>query len=191
MSNICVYASSSEHLAPEFYDLAFSLGKRIAGRGDTLVFGAGTKGLMGSLARGAKSQNGNILGIIPEALNLPGIVYEECSELVVAPEMRSRKQLLDARSDAMIALPGGFGTLEEVSEMITAKQLGYHSKPIIIFNAFGFYDNLLKQFEEYIAQGFALADCRKLYFVTDSIDEMLDYIDSYRHSQRNVHTKYR
>ena len=111
---ICVYSSSSQKLDPLYYSLAEELGRRIAIGGDTLEFGAGMVGTMGATARGVKSMGGRIIGIIPEALNKKGIVYEECDELIVTPEMRSRKKLLDERSDVLIALPGGFGTLEEL-----------------------------------------------------------------------------
>lgn len=177
---ICVYSSSSEKLEQKYYDIAEKIGERIAQNGDTLVFGAGMVGTMGATARGTKKHGGKIIGVIPEALNLKGIRYEECDELYVTPEMRSRKRMLDENSDVLIALPGGFGTLEEVLEVITSKQLGYHSKPIIIFNLNGFYDKLLAQFEEIYAQSFAKRAFSSIYYVTDSIDDMFDYIENYK-----------
>lgn len=177
---ICVYSSSSEKLDQKYYDIAEKLGKRIAQNGDTLVFGAGMVGTMGATARGAKSAGGRIIGVIPEVLNIKGILYEECDELYVTPEMRSRKRMLDENSDVLIALPGGFGTLEEVLEVITSKQLGYHSKPIIIFNYGGFYDKLLAQFEEIYSQAFAKRAFSSIYYVTDDIDDVFAYIDSYK-----------
>lgn len=189
--NICVYSSSSDKLEEKYYILAETLGKRIAQSGDVLVFGAGARGLMGATARGAKSCGGKIIGVIPEALNLKGILYEECDKLIVTPEMRSRKKALDENSDVLVALPGGFGTLEEVIEVITSKQLGYHTKPIILFNAFGFYDNLLKQFDTYTEQNFASDDYMSLFYVTDSIDAMFEHIDTYKHIARTVQDKYK
>ncbi len=176
---ICVYSSSSKTLDRIYYDFAEALGKKIGERGDTLVFGAGTEGMMGATARGAKTNNGRIIGVIPEVLNVKGIVYEECDELIVTPEMRMRKRMLDESSDVLIALPGGFGTLEEVLEVITSKQLGYHQKPIVIFNFNGHYDSLLKQFDECYDRNFAKPVYKTLYFVAKSIDEAFDYIDNY------------
>lgn len=175
----------------KYYILAETLGKRIAQRKDTLVFGAGARGLMGATARGAKSYHGKIIGVIPEALNIKGILYEECDKLIITPEMRSRKKALDENSDVFIALPGGFGTLEEVTEVITSKQLGYHSKPIIIVNAFGFYDNLMNQFKTFTEERFASNDYLELFFVTDNIDLLFDYIDNYKHISRTVQDKYK
>lgn len=178
--NICVYSSSSEKLDRKYYDIAEKVGEKIAKRGDTLVFGAGMVGTMGATARGAKNAGGRIIGVIPEALNVKGILYEECDELYITPEMRSRKRMLDENSDILITLPGGFGTLEEVLEVITSKQLGYHSKPIVIFNYCGYYDNLLAQFEESYSQNFAKRVFSSIYYVTDDIDDMFDYIDNYK-----------
>jgi uncharacterized protein (TIGR00730 family) len=118
--------------------------------------------------------------VIPRALNVAGVVYEACDELVETPGLRERKGIMDERSDAFIALPGGYGTLEEVLEIITLKQLRYHNKPIVILNIGGFYDNLLKQFEIIIDGRFAKEECRRLYFVTGSTEEALDYIDAYK-----------
>ncbi len=178
--SICVYSSSSEKLDKKYYDIAEKVGERIGQRGDTLVFGAGMVGTMGATARGAKKAGAKIIGVIPEVLNCKGIVYEECDELYITPEMRSRKRMLDEKSDVLITLPGGFGTLEEVLEVITSKQLGYHSKPIIIFNFNGYYDCLLGQFEESYKQNFAKVAFSSLYYVTDDIDDMFRYIDEYK-----------
>lgn len=178
--NICVYSSSSDKLDGKYYALAEELGEKMAERGHTLVFGAGVVGTMGATARGIKKGKGRIIGIIPEKLNLKGIVYEECDELIVTPEMRSRKKLLDERSDAFIALPGGFGTFEEVLEVITSKQLGYHSKPIVFLNYEGYYDPLFAMFEKSYAENFAKPVYRTLYHVSESVEDALCYIENYK-----------
>ena len=188
--SICVYSSSSQKLESEYYDYAEELGRRIGKNGDTLVFGAGSKGLMGATARGAKAFGAKVIGVIPEALNLPGVPFEECDELTVTPDMRSRKKLLDESADVLVALPGGFGTLEEVLEVITSKQLGYHSKPIVILNPFGYYDALLKQFEHSFELNFADRSYSELYYVTDDIDDMFRFIDSYNYVTRSAKEKY-
>jgi uncharacterized protein (TIGR00730 family) len=134
---------------------------------------------MGSCARAVHQKNGQVIGIIPEALNEKGIVYEHCDELVVTKGMRERKAVMDERSDAFIALPGGYGTIEEIMEIITLKQLRYHEKPIVILNINGYYDNLLRQFETVISQQFAKPECGELYYVTDDVTAALEYIDTY------------
>ena len=134
MDNICVFASSSSSVAGVYKTAARQLGEDIARKGWGIVFGAGTQGLMGELARQARKNNGCLTGVIPDSLNSPGIVYEECDELIATHTMRERKAIMEQRSFAFIALPGGFGTLEEILEIITLKQLGYHNKPVVLMN---------------------------------------------------------
>lgn len=177
---ICVYASSSCNIDRVYFQAAEELGKAIALRGDTLLFGGGLIGLMGATAKAVHQHYGQVIGVIPKALNLKGVVYETCDELIVTEGMRERKAVMDARSDAFIALPGGFGTLEEVLEIITLKQLKYHNKPIVIMNVNGFYDRLLKQFEVIIDQKFAKPASKGLYHLANNPNEALEYIDSYQ-----------
>ncbi|NLI57170.1 MAG: TIGR00730 family Rossman fold protein [Clostridium sp.] len=177
---ICVYSSSSCTIDKVYFDVAYKLGCQIAKRGDTLLFGAGMVGLMGETARAVHENNGKVVGIVPEALNVSGIVYERCDEFIVTTGMRERKAIMDERSDAFIALPGGFGTLEELLEIITLKQLEYHNKPIVILNVNNYYDDILKQFDKIFNENFACDEYRKLYYVTDSVSEAIEYIDSYK-----------
>lgn len=176
---ICVYSSSSCIIDKAYFDAASKLGSEIASRGDTFLFGGGLTGLMGACAKAVHEHNGKVIGVIPKALNLKGIVYDQCDELVVTEGMRERKAMMDARSQAFIALPGGYGTLEEILEIITLKQLRYHNKPIVILNIDDFYQHLLEEFETIIDQRFAKTECRDLYFVTSDISLALEYIDSY------------
>lgn len=176
---LCVYSSSSNTIAPVFFEAARALGRAIADRGDLLLYGGGLTGLMGECARTVHLHGGRVIGVIPKALNEKGIVYEACDELVVTEDMRTRKAAMDARSDAFIALPGGFGTIEEIMEIITLKQLRYHNKPIVILNIDGYYDALLKQLESVIRQNFAKEASFDLFLVTEEIPTALDYIDAY------------
>lgn len=177
---ICVYSSSSCNIDAFYFELAAELGRKIALRKDALIFGGGMIGLMGATARAVHEYNGKVIGVIPEALNIEGVVYENCDELIETPGLRERKAIMDSRADAFIALPGGYGTLEEILEIITLKQLKYHDKPIVVLNANGFYDKLLQQFDVIIEQKFAKEECRQLYFVTDDVSEALEYIDTYK-----------
>lgn len=176
---ICVYSSSSCTVNNIYFEAASKLGEGIALNGDTLLFGGGLIGLMGATAKAVHQFGGKVIGVIPEALNLKGVVYESCDELIVTKGIRERKAAMDSTSDAFIALPGGFGTLEEILEIISLKLLRYHNKPIIILNINGLYDKLLEQFENIISGQFAKEECRKLYFITDSVAAALNYIDTY------------
>ena len=176
---ICVYSSSSCAIDRVYFQAAEELGREIAVRNDALIYGGGMTGLMGSTAKSVHQYGGKVIGVIPKALNVKGIVYETCDELVVTEGLRERKGVMDARSDAFIALPGGYGTLEELLEIITLKQLRYHNKPIVILNVNGFYSRLIEQFEEIIQGNFAKSECKKFYHVASSVKDALDYIDSY------------
>ncbi len=177
---ICVYSSSSNSIDNTYFDLADKLGEAIASKNDILLFGGGMRGLMGATATAVHRYKGKVIGIIPEALNQKGVVYETCDELVVTKDMRERKSIMDARSDAFIALPGGFGTLEELLEIITLKQLKYHNKPIVILNANGFYDALLHLFDTVIDQRFAKQESALLYHISPDVADALDFIDTYK-----------
>jgi uncharacterized protein (TIGR00730 family) len=176
---ICVYSSSSNSIDSIYFKHAKMLGYELVKRDCTLVFGGGATGLMGECAKAVHDKNGKVIGIIPKSLNVEGIVYEKCDELIVTEGMRERKGLMDEMSDAFIALPGGFGTLEEILEIITLKQLQYHNKPIVILNVDGFYDNLKSQFNTIVELKFAKEECNDLFYVADSADSALEYISSY------------
>ena len=177
---ICVYSSSSCNIDDVYFDNAAELGRQIALQGDILLFGGGLLGLMGATAKSIHQNGGKVIGVIPKALNLQGVVYESCDELIITEGLRERKAIMDSKSQAFIALPGGYGTLEELLEIITLKQLGYHNKPVVILNVNGFYQELLTLFEQFIDQHFAKPDCRKLYQVADNVQDALAYIDAYQ-----------
>ena len=178
ISNVCVFASSSSKLDKPYYACAEALGRGIAERGWGVVFGGGTDGLMGALARGAAAQGGTITGIIPDLMNVPGVTFEGCSELIATRTMRERKAAMEQRSDAFIALPGGFGTLEEVLEIITLRQLGYHKKPVALVSLLGFFDSLAAQFDRIVSERFAVKDSLSVFGVLDTPEAALDYIAS-------------
>lgn len=129
---------------------------------------------MGAAARGAYSAGGKIIGVIPEKLNIPGIYFEHCTERIQTATMHERKQLMESRSDAFVALSGGFGTLEELLEVLTLKQLGYHNLPVIIVNINGFYDPLIAQFERCVAEGFTDKHFMNLFCSVTSIEAVAE-----------------
>jgi uncharacterized protein (TIGR00730 family) len=179
MKNICVFAASSP-TAPEKYHIAARmLGKLMADKGYALVFGGGRFGLMGSVAAGVKDSGGRVIGVIPEKLNLPGVAFKGCDELIVTDSMHERKSTMERLSSAYIALPGGFGTLEELLEVITLKQLGYHNSPIVLLNTDGFYDTLAGQFDVCVKESFTDPAYLKLFYRAGSGEEALDFIESH------------
>lgn len=176
---ICVYCSSSDAINDKYFATAKLLGELIGKNGHDFVFGGGCVGLMGKVAKSAKANGSKIYGVIPERLNQYNICYEECDELVVTKNMRDRKQIMDELSDAFITLPGGFGTLEEISEMITGKQLGFHQKPLVILDVDNFYAPLFEFFENMYTEKFAKESCRALYQITSSPQDALKYLENY------------
>ena len=182
MSNIkrvCVFASSCNYLDKSFYDAAEELGDLLGKAGFDMVYGGSSLGLMWTCAKKVKESGCQIIGVMPEKLHNMGVHTDECVELFVTPCMRSRKAKMDEISDAVVALPGGFGTLEELSEMIVQKQLGYNQKPIILLNTNGFYNKLVAFFEEIIAQNFARDVARKLYYIADTPFDAVEYLKNY------------
>lgn len=177
---ICVYSSSSEALEESFFQEARLLGKLLAQKQYDLVFGAGDLGLMGACARSTLESGGNVIGVIPEALNRKGIVFEKCQELHVTKTMRERKAIMEDSADAFIALPGGYGTVEELLEIITLRQLQYHKKPIVILNTNNYYGKLLSFFDQIISLNFAKEVCREFYYVAKNPKEAIRYIEEFK-----------
>ena len=178
--NICVYCSSSEAVDSVYFEAAEDLGKSLGLSGHSLVYGGARVGLMGALARAAKNHGCNVVGVMPRAINDHGINFSDADELIVTETLRERKRVMEERSDAFVALPGGFGTLEELLEILTLKQLHFHHKPVALMNTMGFYDPLLEVFEGMYERYFAKPEVRDLYAVFDSSAELLSYLENYK-----------
>ena len=177
--SVAVYCASSNKLEKSSFDDAMALGEGIAKRGWRLVYGAGSTGLMGAVARTAQAHGGKVYGVIPNFLDTLEVTYLEADELVRVETMRERKALMEINSDGFVALPGGFGTLEEVSEIIVAKQLGYLDRPLVFLNTNEFWSPLLAFFDQLFAQQFAVDGGRALYYVADTVTDALDYVANY------------
>ena len=186
IKNICVFASSSNYLEEAFYEDAKELGKLIGENGYNIVYGGSTLGMMWACAEQVKTNGGKVYGVMPQRLVDMGCRTDNCDEFHLAVGMRDRKQKMDEISDAVVALAGGFGTLEELAEMIVQKQLGYNKKPIIILNTSGFYDKLLEFFDIIIEEKFANRISKELYFVAKTPQEAIDYIKTYKEPERVV-----
>ena len=178
--SICIYGASSNAVKLNFFETAHQLGKEIARRNYTLVFGGAEVGLMGAVASSVHKNGGKVIGVVPEILHEEGLSYQEADELIIVPNLRKRKAEMEKRSDAFIALPGGFGTLEEAFEMITLKQLGQHNKPIVFLNIDRFYEPLRALFEYWFRQNIVKETYRHLYYFSRSIEETFDYFDHYQ-----------
>lgn len=191
IKNVCVFASSSNQLEPQFYSDASDIGKLLGKNGMNIVYGGSRLGMMYACASSVKANGGKIIGIMPERLFNFGVGNpEDCDEFILTKGMRERKAKMDEISDAVIALAGGFGTLEELSEMIVQKQLGYNKKPIVILNTNGFYDSLSKFFDSIVENNFAKSDIKKLYFIANSPKEAVDYLKSYSSENLNYSGKF-
>lgn len=179
--NICVFCASSETIDKSYLQTGERFGEMLAEKGHTLVFGAGRYGIMGATARGIRSKGGKAIGVIPKFFEDGDVdvKFTDC-ELIYTETMHKRKFIMEDISDAFIIMPGGIGTFEEFFEVLTLKQLRRHTKPIVIFNEKGYYDPLLILLDSAIAQDFMAEKTRKLYCVTDSIDEIFEYLDNYK-----------
>ena len=154
LKSICVFCGSTPGIRPEYIDAARELGTLLARRDIELVYGGGHVGLMGDLADAALAAGGRVMGIIPEHLMKPEVAHQDLTELRVVDSMHTRKRLMAERADAFIVLPGGYGTLEEMFEMITWLQLQLHSKPVGAINVAGFFDPLLNFLRHAADEGF-------------------------------------
>jgi cytokinin riboside 5'-monophosphate phosphoribohydrolase len=178
--SVCVFCASSETVPEAYRETARILGREMAARGIRLVYGGGNNGLMGVLAEEIHRCGGFITGVIPLALRDLGYAYAQADEIIVTDGLRERKAVMEERAGGFIGLPGGFGTLEEMMEIITLRQLGMHDKPVVFLNTGGFFTDLLGQFERGYREGFIPEECRSLYAVEEDITRALDRIRAER-----------
>ena len=175
---LCVYCSSSDRLDPKYVAAATAVGTAIAERGWGLVYGGGKTGLMGAVARGAKAGGGRVIGVIPEFMKARELAYDEADEIVTVVTLRERKLLMESRADAFVALPGGFGTLEEMMEILTLRQLNVVRKPCVFFNQDGFYDDLLRLFRRMLDEKFFKESNWNVFSVATTIPEIFERIEA-------------
>ncbi len=177
---ICVFGAASNEIDLKYVDSVENLCESLAGRGHELVFGAGANGLMGAAARGMKRGGGKITGVIPKFFRDETIeeIYSECDELIFTDTMQERKKTMEDIADAFVIVPGGIGTFEELFEVLTLKQLGRHRKPIVFYNLFGYYDNLMAFMHHCSDEGFIRKNCHMLYNVTDNNEDLFDFVEN-------------
>lgn len=173
MKTVCVFCGSASGKNPAYAAAARELGRTLAERGLGLVYGGGRVGLMGEVATATLAAGGEVLGVIPHSLSRKEIALAECTELIVVDTMHARKALMADRSDAFIALPGGFGTCDELFEILTWGQLGIHRKPVGLLNVNGFFTPLLTWLDHIVAEGMLKAKHRELVLVAETIPDLL------------------
>ncbi|MEC9348291.1 MAG: TIGR00730 family Rossman fold protein [Planctomycetota bacterium] len=176
--SICVFCASSNDASPRYLEVARKLGRLMVERDHTLIYGGGSVGLMGELAREVQQGGGRVVGVIPERLSTEEIAFEAAEELLVTADMAERKNIMIERAEAFICLPGAFGTLDEMLEIITLKQLDYHDKPIVLVNTDGFYDTLLGFFRRLEEERLIYKECLELYGAVSDVESALELLEA-------------
>lgn len=180
MNRICVYCGSSPGLLADYCKAATALGNTLAERGIGLVYGGASIGVMGAVADGVLEKGGEVIGVIPFALATREVAHNGLNELVVVESMHERKAKMAELSDGFIALPGGWGTMEEVFEMLTWAQLGFHDKPCGLLNISNYYDHLYAFLEHAIDQRFVREEYRPMMMMETSAESLLNRFEHYR-----------
>ena len=180
MKSVVVFCGSGEGYDPMYREMAYELGGVLAGRKIRVIYGGAKVGLMGAVADGALDNGGEVTGVIPDFLLTKEIAHEGITEMIKVNTMHERKLRMHELSEAVITLPGGFGTMEELFEMLTWGQLGLHQKPIGLLNMNGYYDGLLALTNTMVQDGF-LGECyRHMLLSSESIEEMLEKMEQYQ-----------
>lgn len=179
VKTLVVYCGSSDDVPPVFLEAARTMGTALVQRELTLIFGGGRTGLMGAVADAALAAGGRVIGILPHQFNTPVLAHDGLSDLVLVDSMHERKARMAEMGDAFVALPGGFGTLEELFEILTWAQIGMHRKPVGILNVQGYYDPLLAMIERARQQGFIYAEHRNLIVCESTPGALLDGLAAY------------
>jgi uncharacterized protein (TIGR00730 family) len=179
MKNLTVFCGSSFGTDEIYEKQAFKLGQKLAERSIGLIYGGANVGLMGAVANGCLSKGGRVTGVLPRIIKDKGIAHKNLTEMILVDTMHERKTKMDELSDGVIALPGGFGTLEEFFEVLTWSQLGLHKKPVGLLNINGFYNPLKDLTRKMVEKGFLKEENRKMLLISDDVDCLLDLLENY------------
>lgn len=175
---LCVYCASSDRLDPKYYAAAADLGREMVVQGWDLVYGGGKTGMMGAVARAVKQSGGRVVGVIPEFMKVRELAYADADELHTVITMRERKLMMETRADAFVALPGGWGTLEEIMEILTLRQLDVVRKPCVLLNQEGFYDPLLQLFNRMLEDKFFKPSNLGLFRSATTVPEVFTQLEA-------------
>ena len=186
MKSICVFCGSSDSVSPDYLTAARQLGSVLAGRQIRLVFGGGKTGLMGAVADGALAAGGEVIGVIIPSMHTAALAHPGLTRMDVAPEMHARKARMHELSDGYIALPGGFGTMDELFEAITWGQIGAHEKPVGLLNVNDFYAPLLAAIDHAVREGFVLTEHRNALYCETDPERLLALMENHKHPREAV-----
>jgi uncharacterized protein (TIGR00730 family) len=174
--SVTVFCSARTAIPKVYFTATAELGAAIAREGWSLVYGGNSVGLMETIAQSARDAGGKVIGITPQLMYDHGLSDSKADELIITANMRDRKAMLEQRGDAFIALPGGLGTLEEISEIIVGRQLGYHNKPIVLLNIADYYRPMLEMIEHGIEQKFIMPRAWDLFFVATTVEQAIAHL---------------
>lgn len=180
MKRLAVYCGSASPADPRYIELAEDVGASLAQRGIGVVYGGGRLGLMGAVAKGALQEGGEVIGVIPEALAGSEVANHDCTELHTVRGMHERKQKFTDLSDGFVTIPGGVGTMDELWEAMSWAQLGYHSDPVGLLNAFGFYDDLIRFNAKMAEVGFVRPAHQNILIHAETLPDLLDQMAAYK-----------
>lgn len=180
MKSVCVYCGSSDKVNSIYLNIAREMGAVIAKKGLRLVYGAGSTGLMGAVADGALEMGGDVVGVLPKIFDTPQLAHQGLTSLEVVPDMHTRKARIVELADGFIAMPGGFGTLEEFFEILTWAQIGLHAKPIGLLNIGGYYGPLMTFMRKLETEGFLYAGHNSLYVHNANPEKLLESLYKYQ-----------
>lgn len=175
--NICVYCGSSLGKNEKIKEQAISLGELMCKRGHHLVYGGASRGIMGALADSVMQNGGEVVGVIPKNLFKKEVAHKGITELITVDGMHQRKSIMADRADAFLALPGGFGTLEELFEIITWNQIGIISKPVVVYNLDGYFDSLIQMIDHAVDVGFIKPKNRKILRVAETLEDCMKFCE--------------
>ena len=185
-NSLALYCGSSVGNNPAYAQEAARFGEMCARKSLTLYYGGGSIGLMGAAANASLAHGGKVIGVAPDFFTKGEVLATNITEMILVKTMSERKQLLEERADAFVVFPGGYGTMDELFEMVTDAQLGMHFKPIAIYNYLGFYDLLIKQLQKFMEEGFLRPFHHSLLITASTLDELFRKLDAYENT--NDHT---
>ena len=186
MKSICVFCGSSDSVHADYMTAAYQTGKLLAEKGIRLVYGGGKTGLMGAVSNGAVEAGGEVIGVIIPSMNTVALAHTGLSRMDVAPDMHGRKARMHELADGYIALPGGFGTWDELFETVTWAQTGAHEKPVGLLNVREYYNLLLSAMDHAVAEGFIYPEHRKALFCESDPSQLLSAMEKYDHPREAV-----
>jgi uncharacterized protein (TIGR00730 family) len=186
MESICVFCGSSDAVSPDYLAAARQMGRVLAGHGLRLVYGGGKTGLMGAVADGALEANGEVIGVIIPSMNTPALAYTNLTRMDVVPDMHARKARMHELSDGYIALPGGFGTFDELFETLTWGQTGAHEKPVGLLNVKDYYLPLLAALKHSVREGFVFQEHLDALVYENDPEKLLDMMSNHRYPHEAV-----